>query len=103
MTSKSRSRFHLPNDGHSRDTLLRFNSVPWTEEGIMGVVMIACPATGREVSTGIEMSGVDQLPPVIATMSCSACGGVHQWTKNDARLASGGEQYRQAALAKTAA
>jgi hypothetical protein len=59
------------------------------------------------VSTGIEMSGVDQLPPVIATMSCSACGGVHQWTKNDARLASGGEQYREAALAwsrdKTAA
>ena len=65
----------------------------------MGIVMIACPATGREVSTGIEMSGVDQLPTVIATMFCSECGRVHEWTKDDARLTNGGEQYREAALA----
>jgi hypothetical protein len=65
----------------------------------MGIVMIACPATGRDVSTGIEMSGVDELPTVIATMSCPACGGVHEWTKHDARIANGGEQYREAALA----
>jgi hypothetical protein len=69
----------------------------------MGVVMIACPATGRDVSTGIEMSGVDELPVVTATMVCPACGCVHEWTKNDARLTNGGEQYREAALGGLAA
>lgn len=63
----------------------------------MGIIMIACPATGRAVSTGIEMSAVDQLPTVKATMSCPACGRVHEWTKDQAWLADGGEQYRKLA------
>ena len=28
----------------------------------MGMIMIHCPATGRDVSTGIETSGVEELP-----------------------------------------
>lgn len=60
----------------------------------MGVLMIQCPSTGREVSTGIEMLDVKQLPAVKATTVCSACGRVHEWTKNDAWLADGGQQYR---------
>ncbi len=64
----------------------------------MGIVMITCPSTGRAVSTGIEMSGVEQLPTVIATMVCSACGRVHEWTKDDAWLAEGGEYYRKIAV-----
>jgi len=68
----------------------------WIEEAIVGIIMISCPATGRGVSTGIEVCATDQLPVVTATMSCPACGRVHEWTKNDAWLASGGEQYRGA-------
>jgi hypothetical protein len=64
------------------------------EEGIMGVLMIQCPSTGREVSTGIEMIDVEQLPAVKATTVCPACGRVHEWTKHDAWLADGGWQYR---------
>jgi hypothetical protein len=63
----------------------------------MGVVMINCPATGRAVSTEIEMQNVERLPIVTATMVCPACGGVHNWTKNDAWLAKGGEYYRKVA------
>ena len=63
----------------------------------MGMIMIACPSTGRAVSTGIETIEVDRLPNVIATTVCSACGRVHEWTKSDAWLAEGGAQYRQAA------
>ena len=63
----------------------------------MGIVMIKCTSTGRAVSTGIEMSNIDPLPTVIATMNCSACGRVHEWTKHDAWLAEGGEHYRKAA------
>ena len=60
----------------------------------MGVLMIHCPLTGRDVSTGIEMLNVEQLPEVKATTVCPACGRVHQWTKHDAWLADGGYQYR---------
>jgi hypothetical protein len=65
-----------------------------TEEVTMGIVMIKCPATSRAVSTGIEMLAVDALPIVVAKMSCSACGSVHEWTKNDAWLADGNEDHR---------
>jgi len=65
----------------------------------MGMLMIKCPSTGRAVSTGIETSGVEQLPTVIATTVCPACGRVHEWTKDDAWLEEGGEYYRRVALA----
>ena len=61
----------------------------------MGMIMICCPATGREVATGVETSCVDELPIVTATMLCSACGRVHAWTKKEAWLINGGEQYRR--------
>jgi hypothetical protein len=68
----------------------------------MGVVMIECPATSRAVSTGIEMCAVEELPVVIATMSCPACGRVHQWTKHDAWLGDGSDQYQPALLQRAA-
>jgi hypothetical protein len=64
------------------------------EEKIVGIIMINCPATGHGVSTGIEVVATDQLPIVIATTVCPECGRVHEWTKNEAWLANGGEQYR---------
>ena len=60
----------------------------------MGIIMINCPATGRGVSTGIEVCATDQLPIVTARMICPACGRVHEWTKKEAWLGNGGEQYR---------
>jgi len=63
----------------------------------MGMLMIGCPATGKEISTGIEMLRIDQLPVVTATLECPACGNVHRWTKFDAWLAESGDVYRQVA------
>jgi hypothetical protein len=71
-----------------------------TQEEIVGILMIKCPATGRGVSTGIEVCSTEGLPVVTATMLCPACGRVHHWTKNDAWLAVGGEQYREAPRGK---
>jgi hypothetical protein len=68
------------------------------EEGVMGIIMICCPATGRDVSTGIEMSDVEQLPIVKAKMVCPACGCQHDWTKSEAWLANSGDQYRAATV-----
>ena len=64
---------------------------------MMGIIMIACPSTGREVSTGIETLEVDLLPKVTATTVCPACGRLHKWTKSEAWLAAGGTQYPMAA------
>jgi hypothetical protein len=61
----------------------------------MAIIMITCPSKGSPVSTGIEVSDVEQLPAVTATTVCSACGGIHPWTKDEAWLSAGGEQYRK--------
>ena len=63
----------------------------------MGIIMIRCPATGHDVSTGIEMPDVVLLPSVKAKMVCPACGRVHDWTKDDAWQAESGELYRATA------
>ena len=60
----------------------------------MGIIMIKCPVTGRDVSTGIETTGIEELPAVTAKMVCPACGRVHDWIKANAWLAHSGEQYR---------
>jgi uncharacterized protein YbaR (Trm112 family) len=60
----------------------------------VAIIMIRCPATGRGVSTGIEVVSTEQLPVVTGEMVCPACGSVHEWTKNNAWLADGGDQYR---------
>jgi len=73
---------------------------PTAEEGIMGIIMINCPATGRDVSTGIETTDIEGLPAVTAKMVCPACGRVHDWTKADAWLAHSGEQYGLRALTR---
>ena len=64
----------------------------------MGIIMINCPATGRDVSTGIEAIGIEELPAVTAKMVCPACGRIHDWTKADAWLVASGEQYRLGAM-----
>src|SRR5262245_47278041 len=55
--------------------------------GVMGIIMIKCPETGRDVSTGIETMGIEELPAVTAKMVCPACGGVHDWITTNAWLA----------------
>ena len=60
----------------------------------MGIIMIKCPVTGRDVSTGIETMGIEELPAVTAKMVCPACGRVHDWITTNAWLAHSVEQYR---------
>ena len=57
----------------------------------MSVIMIRCPKTGREISTGIECEGDDfkKLPFVIAQTACPSCGCEHSWSKSDAWLKEG--------------
>jgi len=56
---------------------------------MMSSVMIACPETGRAVSTAIEVepSVFRKLPNVAARMRCPACGKEHVWSTASAWLA----------------
>jgi hypothetical protein len=68
----------MPAARHASAQVLRLMGPNRTEEKIMGIIMINCPATGRGVSTGIEVCATDQLPVVTAATICPACGRV-QW------------------------
>jgi hypothetical protein len=53
----------------------------------MGVVVMRCPRTGREVATGVEIERDEfqGLKPVIHRMRCPACGSEHVWSKGTAQ------------------
>ena len=54
----------------------------------MASIMITCPATGRQVFTGIEThpASVAMLPPINTQLVCPACGSTHVWSMLDAEL-----------------
>ena len=58
----------------------------------MPQVMIQCPATGKDVYTGLNFawSTLDWEPLGELSFTCSACGAAHTWTKDDAILRADG-------------
>jgi len=69
----------------------------WAREengGTLGALMIRCPVTGREFSTGIETDRhtLELIPETVAQALCPHCGIHHAWSKFDARLHEGGTQ-----------
>jgi hypothetical protein len=72
-------------------------SVACVPEGApMSVIMIRCPNTDREISTGIEIDFVsfNRLPNVTSHSYCSICGHDHPWRQGEAWLASYATQAR---------
>jgi hypothetical protein len=55
----------------------------------MGVLLVCCPATGREFSTGIQLDDVTfrMLTATLSTAYCPYCCADHRWTPREARLA----------------
>ena len=54
----------------------------------IGKVMVKCPITGRELSTGVEMDSTafERLPNATCQMRCPFCGQDHVWSTRDAWL-----------------
>ena len=52
------------------------------------VVMVRCPTTGRELSTGVEMDAAtfEQLPDIHSLIKCPVCGLDHTWSMREAWL-----------------
>ena len=55
---------------------------------VMPIVTIACPRTGKFVSTGMELEPNDfeTLGPKIFRIRCAACGSEHLWARGTAWL-----------------
>jgi hypothetical protein len=55
----------------------------------MGGLLVCCPATGKEFSTGIQLDDVTfrMLTATLSTAYCPYCRADHRWTPRQARLA----------------
>jgi hypothetical protein len=54
----------------------------------MGVLIIKCPVTGKEISTGVETDadGFARMPNLVAYAHCTHCMTDHAWRPLDATL-----------------
>ena len=52
----------------------------------MGVLVLECPTTGREFSTGIpvEEDSLRRLPDTVAEAQCPQCGALQRWRTHEA-------------------
>jgi hypothetical protein len=52
------------------------------------VVMVRCPTTGRELSTGVEMDAATfgRLPDIRSPITCPVCSLDHNWSTREAWL-----------------
>jgi hypothetical protein len=62
---------------------------PSLMEPAMGVLMVRCPVSGREFSSGIQIEeeSLERLPDSPVKSRCPACGKEHTWSTRDARFA----------------
>jgi hypothetical protein len=70
--------------GAGSATIISLRPFPW---GIgMGVLMITCPVTGKQFSTGlqIEEKDVAALPDYETATLCPYCKQFHRWRPADA-------------------
>ena len=56
----------------------------------MGVLLVTCPVTGKEYSTGVQIareSNIAGMLDVEAAARCPYCQAEHKWRPRDARYA----------------
>jgi hypothetical protein len=53
----------------------------------MGILLIKCPTTGKEFSTGVNIhrETVSALPDYETWTNCPHCNQLHRWRPKDAR------------------
>ena len=63
----------------------------------MGVVMIRCPQTGREIPTGIvtDRESFKATPVFFARVRCPVCRAEHEWFAKDAWVCEAAPASRQ--------
>ena len=58
------------------------------DAAIMGILIIKCPNTGHDFSTGIQIEeeSLERLPETMAKSRCPHCGGEHVWWTRESYL-----------------
>jgi len=58
----------------------------------MGSLMVRCPRTGQDFSSGVETDRLsfERVPAFNAMIHCPVCGVDHDWSKIDAWVCEGG-------------
>jgi hypothetical protein len=57
----------------------------------MGMLLVRCPATGKEIASGVEidLQSLEKTPAFTGSIHCPFCGIEHAWSKIDARIGEG--------------
>jgi hypothetical protein len=57
----------------------------------MGVVMVKCPYTGHDISTGMvaDRPTFNAMPVFFARVDCPMCGKIHEWFARQAWVCDG--------------
>ena len=65
-------------------------------ERVMAMLMIKCPRTRQDISTGIltDTDSYQKIPDTLAYTRCPHCGLEHAWWHKDAWLAAEGPSQR---------
>src|SRR6266849_6134866 len=85
----SDSQCHLgavKQSSHAPDKELRYRAAISQQEHSMGLVMVKCPGTGRDISTGIvaDRASFNATPVFFARVYCPICRTQHEWFAKEA-------------------
>ena len=71
------------------------------QEQSMGVVMVKCPDTGRDISTGIvaDRASFNATPVFFARVYCPMCRAEHEWFAKEAWVCEPEPRPREKAVA----
>jgi hypothetical protein len=71
---------------HARDSVAVVRGDISQQEHSMGVVMVKCPDTGHDISTGIvaDRASFNATPVFFARVYCPMCATEHEWFAREA-------------------
>jgi hypothetical protein len=66
---------------HARDSVPTLGGDTSQQEHCMGTVMVKCPRTGHDISTGIvaDRASFNATPVFFARVYCPMCRAEHEW------------------------
>src|SRR6266852_840128 len=85
----SNSRYHLAGvklSSQARDSVAIVRGGISQQEHAMGIVMVKCPDTGHDLSTGIvaDRASFNAQPVFFARVYCPMCRTEHEWFAQEA-------------------
>src|SRR5258707_6988568 len=87
LSSKSQCHLaHVKLSSHARGSVAIEPGGISQQEHSMGIIMVKCPDTGRDISTGIvaDRASFNATPVFFARVYCPLCRTEHEWFAKEA-------------------